>query len=214
MTIAALIAEARRDLLNDYIEPYRWSDEQLTRYANEAVTEACNRIELIHKTKTLSVVAGTAAYVIDPYTQKIFYANLALGDTPLKQATAATLDITQGYQWRSRTGTPRDYIREGRTLTLFPNPVVNDTLTFNCTSIPDLTFDIDTDIEAADQKGLLYWIAYKAFLFPDPETFNNLRAIDYFTMFNSVYGVPKSTKYLHATQNNPMYGTIYGGRMC
>jgi hypothetical protein len=214
MTITALIAEARRDLLNDYIEPYRWSDEQLTRFANEAVTEACNRIELIHKTRTVAVVAGTAQYTIDQYVQKIFYANLALATEPLTQVTAASLDIFSGYGWRNRTGAPRNYIREGRTLTLFPKPVVNDTLTFKCTSIPDDTFDIDVDIEAADQKGLIYWIAYKAFLFPDPSTFNSLKAIDYFSIFNSIYGNPKSTKYLHAIQNNPMYGTIIGGRMC
>jgi hypothetical protein len=146
--------------------------------------------------------------------QKIFYAKLALSGTPLTQVTAAALDIQQGYDWRNRTGTPRNYVREGRTLTLFPKPVVDDKLTFTCTSIPDDEFDIDEDVEAADQKGLLYWIAYKAFLFPDPETFNKEQTIAYYAMFNGVYGNPKSTKYSHATQNNPMYGTLIGGRMC
>jgi len=214
MTIAALIAEARRDFLDDYIEPYRWSDTQLTRFALEAVTEACNRTELIHKSKTIHVLAGTAQYTIDPYTQKIFYANLALASTALSQTTAAAQDVIYGRAWRNAAGTPRSYIREGRTFTLFPKPLVNDTLTYNCTSLPDTTFDIDEDIEAADQKGFLYWIAYKAFLFPDPETYNRLTAMDYLAMFNSVYGDPKSTKYLHATQNNPMYGVLIGGRMC
>jgi hypothetical protein len=209
MTIAALVTEAREDLLNDTVEPYLWSDAQLTRYANEAVIEACNRTPLLRKTKTVSVIATTAAYALDSYTRQIYTLKLALGTSPLTQETEASMDIKYGYNWRNATGAPRHYIR-----TLYPVPVVNDTLTYTCSATPDSTFSLDTDMDATDQKGLLFWIAHKALLLPDPTIFNPIKSGDYLMMFNAEFGTPKTARYQRAVQDNPLYGTITGGRMC
>lgn len=215
MTINDLITEAREDILDDINSAkYLWSVKQLTRYANEAVLEACSRAPLINRVKTKAIVATTAEYVLDSFIRQIYVAKLDLQTEPLIQITDAQLSIGVGYNWRTSTGTPTHYIRTGHKLRLYPIPIVDDTLVMTTSSIPDDDFDFEEDIDPAYHKCLLYYIAYKAYMLNDADTYNPVKAADFLKMFDAVFGVKHTAKYNSVAFDTPMYGTIICGRMC
>jgi hypothetical protein len=214
MTIDDLITEARQDFLNDNVAPYLWSKEQLERFANEAILEACSRAPLLIRVRTVSVVDGTAEYAINEFTRQIQLAKLSLQTDPLIQTTDAKLSIFRGVHWRELEGTPTHYVRKGHSITLYPKPIVNDTLSLVTTNIPDDDFDFDADIDSAYHKGLVFWMAYKAFMFPDADTYNPVKANDFLVQFEAKFGKRKSAKYDSVAFDSPMYGTISAGRMC
>jgi hypothetical protein len=211
MTITDLINEARADLLNDLATPYLWSDTQLTRFANEAIVEACQRAPLIARVSTVSIVAGTATYAINGTIRQLLYAKLALSLSPLLQTTDAELSMRVSTDWRLREGTPTHYLKAGHRLTLYPKPVVNDTLALSTSNVPDDAFDLDEDIDAVYHKPLLFYIAYKALMMNDADTYNPLKAADFLRMFTEVFGARKTAKYDQVEL--PMYGTLISGRM-
>lgn len=214
MTIADLVAEARADILADTAAEYLWSDVQLTRYANEAILKACSRAPLINRVKTNAIVATTAEYVLDSFVRQLYVAKLDLQTYPLIQTTDAQLSIEVGYNWRTRTGTPTHYIRTGHKLRLYPIPIVNDTLVMTTSSIPDDDFYFEDDIDPAYHKCLLYYIAYKAYMLNDVDTYNPVKAADFLKMFDAVFGVEHTAKYNSVAFDTSLYGTIIGGRMC
>jgi len=214
VTIAALVLAARSDILDDEAAPYLWSDAQLTRYANEACLEACKRAPLIQRTNNVAVTAATAAYAIDAFTRQIYVAKLNLETVPLTQTTDAQLSYVYGSSWRTITGTPRHYVRRGHTITLFPVPIVNDTLVITGSSVPDGDFDVDVDIDSAYHDSLLHWIAYKAYLKTDADTYNPLKAVDFLKMFDAKFGPAHTARYDQIAQDTPKYSTLVSGRMC
>lgn len=214
MSIVALIAEARADLLDDEVAPYLWSDGQLTRFANEAVLEACQRSPLLTGTSTVAVLVATADYVINSSIKQINVAKLNLATYPLQQTTDAELSMRIGTNWRTRTGTPSHYVRRGHKLTLFPIPLVADTLALVTSNLPGTGFDLDLDLDPAYHKSLLFYVAYKAFMKPDADTYNPVKAADFLKMFEARFGTGHTAKYNAAVYDNPMYGTVTSGRMC
>lgn len=215
MTIDDLVLEARTDILDDTVSAkYLWSNLQLTRYANEAVLEACSRAPLINRVLTKAITAATAEYVIDSFIKQIYVAKLDLQTTPLIQATDATLSIGIGSSWRTSTGTPTHYIRTGHKIRLYPVPIVDDTLVMTTSNIPDDDFSFEDDIDPAYHKGLLYYIAYKAYMLNDADAYNPVKAADFLKMFDVIFGVKHTAKYNSVAYDSPMYGTVSGARMC
>jgi hypothetical protein len=214
MPISTLVSNTREDLLTDTELPYLWSDTQLTRYANEACKEACIRMPLIERTQRISIAATNATYRVNEFTRRIKYVKLALEDDPLTQTTEAELERSYGRQWRTITGTPRHYIRKGRVFTCFPIPIVNDTLTIKAASLPDDDFDFDEDIDPVYHESLQYWIAYRAFLKPDADAYNPVKAAEFLGMFNAYFGPSHTAQYYNISLNNPVPRTVVGGRMC
>jgi hypothetical protein len=213
MTITELISEARQDLLGDTVADYLWSDAQLTRFANEAILEACERAPLITRTNTISVVAGTAEYTLNEFTRQIYTAKLDLATSPLYQATESDLALYYTSQWRTKNNTPTHYVRTGNKIRLYPNPIVNDNLVIVAKSIPDDDFDLETDIDPAYHKDLLYYIAYKAYMYPDADSIATAKADEYLAKFTARFGPRKSAKWDKVSQNHVMYGGWIGGRM-
>ena len=214
MTITDLVNETRADFLNDSVAPYLWSDAQLTRYANEAIQEACGRAPLIIRVKTVSVLPGTADYIIDSYTKQIQVAKLSLATSPLQPATDADLSTRIGYSWRTRNGTPIGYVRRGHKITLYPNPIVADTLVITASSLPDGDFDIEDDIDPAYHKSLIFYMVYKALMLNDADTYNPVKAADFLKMFDAKFGIQHTAKYNSVSYDTPMYSTVSPGRMC
>lgn len=208
--IVELVALARRDVLDDTIEDYRWSDETLMNFALEAVQEACHRAPLLKQASTIAVIAGTATYNIDATIRQILVAKLDLVDTPLKQATDPQLMIKCGSQWRTHKGTPTHYVRVGHKITLYPNPIVNDALVLSTTNnFTYSTYDYETeiDIDSVYTKDLLYWIGFKAFAMMDADQLNDKKSKDNLAMFERSFGVRHSAKYDQVSFDSPMYGT-------
>lgn len=208
-TIAELVSTARRDVLdNDTIAPYRWSDAQVTQWANEAIQEACARAPLLYDESTISVVAGTASYSIDSTIRRITNAQLTLLDYPLKQTTDAELTVKRGRYWRKREGTPSHYIRRGHRITIFPIPLVNDTLTLQTTNnfVIGSTIDLDADIDTRYHVDLMHWIAHKAFISDrrDPDLHDPERSAAHLSLFESAFGFKHSAKYEENVFDTPV----------
>ncbi len=213
MTFETLVSEIREGFLDDKVEPYLWSTSQLTRFANEACREACIRKPLIERAQTLKVLAAKAEYTLNEYTRRVYTMQLALETRPLAQTTEAQLDTHYGRAWCERTGTPRMYVRKGKKLILFPEPVVPDTLTVTAGSLPDDYFDLDDDIPSSDHDALKLYVAYKAFMKPDADTYNPVKAADFLKMFNDYFGYPKTGRYYAIAFDNPLYDAFANGRI-
>jgi hypothetical protein len=213
-TISDLVLEARTDLLNDTVADYLWSDSQLTRYANEAITEACKRAPLITRAKTLSIVAGQADYVMDYSIRQIYRAKLYLSMWPLVQNTDVILSLQYGTAYQTQTGTPTCYVRHGHKLTLYPIPLVNDTLRIDASCLPDEDFDLDEDIDTGYYPAIVSYIAYKAFSLRDMDSYDPGKANELLAVFNAKFGQPHTARYDSFSQDNPMYATAVSGRMC
>jgi hypothetical protein len=213
-TISDLVTEARTDLLNDTVADYLWSTEQLTRYANEAITEACKRAPLITRTKTVAVLKTVADYVMDSSIRQIYRAKLNLSTRPLIQSTDVIMSMQHGTEWQTRTGTPTHFIRHGHKLKLYPIPLVNDTLRIDASCLPDDDFDLDEDIDTSYYPAIVSYIAYKAFSLRDMDSYDPGKANELLAVFNAKFGQPHTARYDSFSQDNPMYATVVSGRMC
>lgn len=208
--IVELVALARRDVLDDTIADYRWSNETLTNFALEAVQEACHRAPLLKKASTVAVVANTATYNIDAAIRQILVAKLDAVDIPLKQTTDAELMIRRSSTWRKHEGTPTHFVRVGHKITLYPKPIANDTLVLSTTNNFTYTatvYDTEIDIDSVYAKDLLYWIAHKAFAMMDADQLNDKKSKDNLAMFERAFGVRHSAKHDQVSFDTPMYGT-------
>jgi len=209
-TITELVSTARRDVLdNDTIAPYRWSDAQLIQWANEAIQEACARASLINSVTTVAVVAGTAAYAISSTAREILYAKLDLQYYPLKQTTDAELMIKRGRNWRVRNATPSHYIRTGHSITLYPNPIVDDTMMIQSVDnfvIGTVITDLSDLIDERYHVDLMHWIAHKAFISDrrDSDLFDLERSKEHKDLFEAAFGFKHSAKYEQVTFNHPL----------
>ena len=214
MSIASLIQDVREDIIDDVGLQKRLSDSQLTRFANEAIKEACIRAPLLVITKTIKVVAGKSEYKLDEFTRQILNAQLNLATHPLKQETDDGLSISHGRDWKSRNNTPTHYTRLNRVLRLYPIPIVDDVLTIKMSRIPDDDFDLDEDIDPSYYDSFKYYVAYKAFSQRDNDNYDPVKASSFLELFNSMFGTKHSAKYDTVNFNSPMYATVTSGRMC
>lgn len=213
MTIAELIAAVRTDILDDTVTPYLWSDAQLTRYANEALKEACKRAPLLRKTYTIRIITGRAEYTLDKSVRTILFAKLNSQTQSLVQSTDTTLSAID-YQWRDLDGVPKAYVRSNYKLRLYPNPTADDVLVLNTTNIPDEDFDIEDDFDQTYIESLGYWVAYKAYMLNDADAFNPVKASEYRALFDAAFGLGKSAKYDQVAMENPIHNTVAPVRMC
>jgi hypothetical protein len=213
-TISDLVTEARSDLLNDTVADYLWSTEQLTRYANEGITEACKRAPLITRAKTLTVTSGLADYVLDSAIRQVYRAKLNLATRPLLQTTDVILSLQHGTSYQTHTGTPTHFVRHGHKLRLYPIPLVDDTLRIDASCLPDDDFDLDEDIDAGCYPAIVLYIAHKAFSLRDMDSYDPVKSQEYLNRFNAFFGQPKTARFDSFSQDNPMYATATSGRMC
>ena len=213
-TISDLIKGAWADFLNDKSPTYLWSDERLNIFANDAIKEACQRAPILIRDRAIPIIAGTSSYALLSTDRQILSAQLSLSNKPLIQQTEDRLAQLFGGSYKTQNNTSSHYSRLNRTLTLFPNPIVNDTLNLTVVSLPDATFNLDTDIDPQYYLPLQYWIAYKAYLLHDADADNLARANYFLGKFEEAFGVRHSAKYDTVNFNVPMYSTIAGGRMC
>lgn len=213
MNLTELIAAARTDILDDTVSPYLWSDAQLTRYANEAIKEACKRAPLLRRTYNVKVISGKAEYTLESSVRTILFAKLNNQVESLAQSTDAALSAVD-YQWRDLTGVPKAYVRTNTKLRLYPNPTTDDVLVLNTTNIPDEDFDLEDEFDQTYIESLMYWIAYKAYMLNDADTFNPVKASEFRQLFDAAFGLGHSAKWDQVAQDNPLYNTIASVRMC
>lgn len=215
MDLAALKTLARRKL-DDLVDPYLYSDADLTDYANEGVDEAALRARLILDSRTASV----CSIALDPDATEpgnitlhgsIFVVRSARLRTAQSTLEVVTRDILEGNwcEWRTSTGTPEAIcfdVDTGRAI-LAPIPVEVDTL--------DLTVwrrTLDTEKMVGDDDvpvineihhtGLIDWILHRCYEPKDGETGDDERSALHYNRFEARYGRrPDAHALKHMGQN-------------
>jgi hypothetical protein len=140
----------------------------------------------------------------------------------LKQTTDALLNVYMGVSWRTKTGTPTHFIKDKKTVTLYPIPIVNDTLVINASHLPDVTFSLDTDMDSRYYDALMYYMAYLALrtsmdtnpILGEDRYKNPMKPLEYLALFDAYFGRKKSAKYHQFAQDTPVNGRVVGGKMC
>jgi hypothetical protein len=174
--------------LDDTKEPYLWSDEELTSYANQRINEICEEVPAIrddssHDICVIPVVAGKSSCATDPRIIYITEAKLFSEDHSLVRMTFQELrDFNQS--WRSVSSTPRHFMTDVELdrIFLYPKPIINDTLYLNVIRYPleplnyTLSESMTPEIPARFHELLVPGITALAYLKADAETEDLVRA--------------------------------------
>jgi hypothetical protein len=194
MTLADLIA-AFRSRAADTKAPYLWSDEEVTRYLNDAINEAATRAHVIRDQVTPAVTqididTDSVTYPLHESILKIDRAKLASQGFPLNRTTIERLD-RDWPKWEQATGKPMYYIEDAGRLRLVPRSNVADTLSLIVYRLPlaPLVEDEDApELHPRDHARLLDWAMRCAYLKEGTETLDEAKAQKYELMFQNSFG--------------------------
>lgn len=185
MTLAEFIV-VLRELLDDDTSPFLWSDDELTRYLNNAVREACIRARLIR----VDAIGDPATCVIaiDPadggrvkFDSSILVPRSGsfVGATHKLWALSSTdMDrLHPGWdEGREETGTPRVMVMDlaQKSIQLWPKPDQAMTLHLRAWRVPRgeelLVNPTDVPvIDIPDIEELRHWVAHEAYLKKDAD---------------------------------------------
>ncbi|KJA11295.1 hypothetical protein RP29_06100 [Acidovorax temperans] len=200
MTVEELLAAFRSDL-DDTLEAYLWSDQDLIRYLNDAVQEANERAFLTEDRTTdavcsISVVPGLSTYSLHPSV--LMVKRVTLDGRLLDESSVEALDA-ESPSWESRTGRPRLFIteqasgRQPEAIRLVPVPQTVGTLrlTVYRGALKPLSEDRGLEkpeIPARFHEGLRHWVYRCAYLKHDTETMNREKALEHEAEFIRAFG--------------------------
>ncbi|WP_333676750.1 hypothetical protein [Dyella sp.] len=195
---------ATREVLRDFAEPVYWSDEQINRYLNNAVREACIRARLL-KDDHLSnpdlcrytVAPGNPVIKLKPEVLVARSGHLGCQREKLWMVTAESMDRIYP-QWEADTACPgqagygiMDLAQ--KTIRLFPRPMAPDVLHLRVWRYP-LASELmcrDTDspvIVLPDAEELKHWAAYECYLARDGEENLDTRGATHLATFEQRFG--------------------------
>ena len=200
MKVADFITEFR-DIVQDQQDPPFWSSENIVRYLNEAVQEACERAKLIEDRTTpavcsITLQAGESTYALHPSVFEI--KRLTLRGRPLTESSVEELDC-EAPGWESRGGTPRWFVLEQASglqpakVRVVPAPVIAEpiALTVYRGALKPLAA---TDCQARPEiherfhLRLLDWMLHRAYLKQDADTFDPDKAAVSLGLFVQAFG--------------------------
>ena len=186
-----------RGTVGDNEAPQFWSSENIVRYLNEAVQEACERAKLIEdRSMSLTLVPGQDTYSLHASVFEI--KRLALRGRPLDETSVEALDADMP-GWESRTGTPRHFIFEPASgaqaamVRLVPTPTVADAvaLTVYRGALKALSEDRDQERPEIPERfhaRLMDWLMHRAYLKQDADTFDPNKAATSLGLFVQTFG--------------------------
>jgi len=138
MIVGEILSNARLQL-DDTVEPYRWSDDELARYLDNAVNDLC-KCKVIKDSNTpeictINVVANVQTYQLDNRIISIERAKLSKATIPLNRIT---IDIADSYysDWETTAETPSAFIHEGNKIILIWKPDSDDILNLTVYRLP------------------------------------------------------------------------------
>lgn len=211
MTLLQLITHLRTSILDDTggtavdwqsvveddIENYqlRWSNEELTRFINEAQKKVCSGSLLLRKSEPafyIDVTAGTAEYAYDPRIIRIKSAVLA---SQGKELYPAEYEQLMGVRnWRTKEQTPTHYVIDENAykIRLYPIPVINDTveLIYHRYPLKELTWDTCSEpleIPEQYQIDMLDYAAYMAYQKDEANTLDPQKGMSHLQRFVSQF---------------------------
>jgi len=174
------------DIENDDEDVYqlKWSNEELTKFINEAEREACRTAFLLKDyggDYDIAVTTGEGRYTLHPKVLKIKGAKLASQTSPL--APCEIEDIWLEPNWQTAAGTPEVYITDyiTRTIRLWKAPVADDTLNLLVYRLPFADLSWGDNMESPEvpehyHMALLNYAAFLAYNKDDANTFDPTRA--------------------------------------
>ena len=200
MKLAELIKRFRT-LAHDTVEPYFTSDDILTAWLNDAVSEAAIRGRLIHVSDDpavceIQVLSGSSRYDLHETLYELSRtwfdpANGAIGRSVYLVSTE-TLDNTYYPDWRTMTGTPQFAVQDDTSIRLIPTPDVDGVLRLEGYCVPMVDMVLPTDapkIHRAHHVHLVQWALHKAFSVPDTEFFDAERSAIALEDFENYFGL-------------------------
>lgn len=237
MTLLELITHLRQSILDDVggtgvtwaditedqddVAQLRWSNEELTRFVNEA-QNAVTRDILCFKdgsaTWDLTVVADTAEYALDSRIIKVKNAYLSSNGAELSRQEIENLMAIR--DWRSITGLPVAYVADmdTGTLRLYPTPQASDTVHLLVYHLPLTQFDWETaetqssPLRLEYQIPMLNYAAYLAYQKDEANTFDPARGNTFLAMYNRefTHNSPYAeTRRRRSSNRTIRYGGIY-----
>lgn len=203
MTLRELI-DAVREILDDAVEEYLFTDETLTRHFNDAVSEVCIRTRVIQDSSstvcTIAIEPGRSTYALHPSIFAVRRVRLDGQREPLELVDTSQLDAKMpGWDDPTLTnaGTPRYAVFDFGTgqITVVPTPAVNGTLRQLVWRGPtdDERFEV-ADMTAEPplphhmRRELKHWVAAQCVLNQDAEQRNTSMASEQMQLFDSAYG--------------------------
>lgn len=219
MNLETLLARVRNDL-DDKVERYLYSDEELTGYANTAVLEAAIRARLLKADAItapdlckITVVAGQADYTLSPDIFVVTHAFIKGGCRKLTRITTASLDkLRPGWDMAETTdtGEPEYLIMDvaQSTVRLWPRPAVAGELHLRVWRKPlesELMIapqDVPC-INIPDPESLKDWILHEAYLVKDTELYDPERSSTHLSLFEQRFGKRPTVAEMARWNDNP-----------
>lgn len=207
MTLSDLIRRFRV-LADDKVQPYFWSDEDITDWLNDAEAQAAIRGRLLPEDANpavceIAVTAGRHTYKLHNAVYELVrtgFRPAAAGGRKCKLSLKSREWLDANYpnwreadDWHHMDGGQRYLVQNDTTVRIVPTPAEDGTLTIEAYRLPlkKLTADNDTaspEIHQAHHEHLLLWALHKAFSVPDSETFDPQRAANAEHGFTAYFG--------------------------
>lgn len=202
MTLQQLIT-AFRAQANDKVEPYFWSDEEVTSYLNSAQKEASIRGRLILEVVdpdvcVIDVSEGQSIYSLHETLYElvhvIYKANGETSGSRISIRSTEDMDAAFPSDWRDKAGLPKYAVQADKWIRLVPTPDSDGLLLIEGYRVPKLMNLVDADTVAPEiselhHEHLINWALHKAFSIPDAEGFDPQRAQDAERDFTEYFGI-------------------------
>lgn len=207
-----------REWLDDSVESFLWSDDELKRGINNAVREACLRARLLKddaiSRPELCRIPVRANQPRVSFRREILVprtGRMQSGGCRLWAVTAESLDKLEP-QWESDTcaNTPRYMVMDlaQKTLHLYPTPAADDTLLLRVWRTP-LDKELmkgardEPVIKLPDAQELCHWACYEAFIKKDAETEDPAKAGEHLATFEARFGARPSLEEMARWADSP-----------
>lgn len=212
MTLGDLIGRFR-SAANDKVQPYFWSDEEVTDWLNDAEQEAAIRGRLIHENSREAMTkadidAGQSTLNLHATVYEI--TSIAWQQEgqeypqPLTLTSSEALDRDLG-NWRYRKGKPLYAIQSDKTIRLVPAPEVAGQVLLEGYRLPRRPMedmDDSPEINSAHHRHLVCWAMYIGFSIPDAELFDQRRADIAKEEFESYFGLQVDSDMRRTTRHD------------
>ena len=200
MKVADFI-EGFRSSVGDNEVPYFWSAEEIVRYLNEAVQEACERAKLIEDRSTAAVCSitaqsGESTYSLHPSVFEI--RRLTFNGRRLDETSVEEMD-QDCPGWESRSGQPRAFIFEQASgvqpakVRLVPTPTAAGPIALTVVrgALKPLSADLDLarpELPERFHERLMDWVLHRAYLKQDADIFDPNKAATSLALFVQAFG--------------------------
>jgi hypothetical protein len=172
----------------------RWSNEELTRNINEAITQVYRRIQPIQDVVPLELIAGEGLYKLDPSILKILKVRSSIGREMIEadladvwfqvgQNETPPLLPTLLSPVQGRSQTARNYSTNYSTghIWIYPSPTIDETVSLLVYRFPlkKLTWDKNTlspELREEYQIPMLWYAAFLCYMKDEANTIDPSRA--------------------------------------